>query len=294
MRASYLPLSKEIISKAEAKSKALDFYFTGKPCSYGHISHRRVGNSECYDCERARNSGNSKGEPNWKKIKVIFKENVDFVPRAKAIKNNLTFYFTGRTCPKGHQARRYTSNGKCLKCSDEDAQKFRQTDKYRDYIKSEKYKNQRSKAQKKYSGTEKGKTNRSKSRKNYRKSEKYKNYRRSYEMEKIQNDPSFRLGKRLRDRIRQAIRVNKGKKSMTTEKLTGCTFEFLKNYLEKKFKKNMTWENYGEWHIDHIVPCSSFDLTKTDEQKRCFHYTNLQPLWATENFKKYNKTVKFK
>ena len=48
----------------------------------------------------------------------------------------------------------------------------------------------------------------------------------------------------------------------------------------------MTWDNYGDWHVDHIRPCCSFDLTKIEEQNICFHYTNLQPLWAEENFKK--------
>ena len=53
----------------------------------------------------------------------------------------------------------------------------------------------------------------------------------------------------------------------------------------------MTWENHGEWHIDHIKPCASFNLLNEDEQKKCFHYTNLQPLWASENLSKGCKYV---
>jgi len=64
-------------------------------------------------------------------------------------------------------------------------------------------------------------------------------------------------------------------------KLVGCTIEFIKGYLEAQFEPNMSWDNYGEWHIDHILPCASFDLTLPEEQQKCFHYTNLQPLWAT-------------
>ena len=71
--------------------------------------------------------------------------------------------------------------------------------------------------------------------------------------------------------------------------LTGCTIPYLRGYLEGKFKEGMTWENYGSWHVDHIKPCASFDLTKKEEQEKCFHYTNLQPLWALENIKKGKK-----
>jgi hypothetical protein len=66
----------------------------------------------------------------------------------------------------------------------------------------------------------------------------------------------------------------------------GCTIDELWNHLEKQFKPGMTKQNYGEWHVDHVLPCVSFDLSKEENQKKCFHYTNLQPLWAEENFKK--------
>ena len=72
-------------------------------------------------------------------------------------------------------------------------------------------------------------------------------------------------------------------------KLLGCSVEDFKNYFENKFKEGMIWENYGKWHIDHIRPCVSFDLTKVEEQKKCFYYTNLQPLWAKENHIKSGK-----
>jgi hypothetical protein len=66
---------------------------------------------------------------------------------------------------------------------------------------------------------------------------------------------------------------------------------FLKGYLAGKFKDGMTWENHGEWHIDHIKPCASFNLLDEGEQKKCFHYTNLQPLWASENLSKGCKFI---
>jgi len=67
------------------------------------------------------------------------------------------------------------------------------------------------------------------------------------------------------------------------------SLDFLKQYLKKQFRPGMTWDNYGKWHIDHIIPCCKFDLSKPKEQQKCFHYTNLQPLWAEENRKKGRK-----
>ena len=68
--------------------------------------------------------------------------------------------------------------------------------------------------------------------------------------------------------------------------LLGCTIEFLRSHLEFQFTDGMTWENYPLWHIDHIVPCCSFNLSKEEEQSKCFHYSNLRPLWAEENIAK--------
>jgi hypothetical protein len=73
--------------------------------------------------------------------------------------------------------------------------------------------------------------------------------------------------------------------------LLGCTIEQLWIHLEKTFKPGMTRENYGKWHVDHIIPCASFDLTIPEQQTKCFHYTNLQALWASENIIKSDKIL---
>jgi hypothetical protein len=82
-------------------------------------------------------------------------------------------------------------------------------------------------------------------------------------------------------------RVLKGKKaSIDAEVLFGCTIEQLRIYLESLFLEGMTWENYNHktWHVDHIRPCNTFDLSDPEQQKICFHYTNLRPLWAKDNW----------
>jgi hypothetical protein len=71
--------------------------------------------------------------------------------------------------------------------------------------------------------------------------------------------------------------------------LIGCTPDKLREHIQTQFTDGMTWDNYGDWHIDHKRPCSSFDLTKPEEQHKCFHYTNLQPLWAADNQSKGSK-----
>lgn len=109
---------------------------------------------------------------------------------------------------------------------------------------------------------------------------------------RLKADQNYRLKCSLRSRIRTALKGDR--KNGKTLQLLGCTAEFLKQYLESKFQPGMTWENYGNpngdhsdcWHIDHIKPCASFDLSDPEQQKECFHYTNLQPLWAIDNIKK--------
>jgi hypothetical protein len=107
--------------------------------------------------------------------------------------------------------------------------------------------------------------------------------RREY-MKLLRQRPEHRIKQNLRCRLRGAL--NGKPKATTTMKLVGCTPEFLKEFLEKQFTDGMSWENYGKWHIDHIIPCGLYDLSDPEQQKICFHYTNLRPLWAEENQRK--------
>ena len=71
-----------------------------------------------------------------------------------------------------------------------------------------------------------------------------------------------------------------------TMEYVGCSIEALRTHLENQFTEGMTWDNPGEWHIDHIKPCASFNLDIEEERHACFHYTNLQPLWGPDNLRK--------
>jgi hypothetical protein len=102
----------------------------------------------------------------------------------------------------------------------------------------------------------------------------------AYQKEKYRTDIHYRHRVHLRSRFQKSFR------SSSTIKLVGCTKEEFWKHLEKQFKIGMTRKNYGRWHIDHIKPCASFDLTCSKQQLKCFNYKNLQPLWASENLRK--------
>jgi septum formation topological specificity factor MinE len=102
-------------------------------------------------------------------------------------------------------------------------------------------------------------------------------------------DVGYRILQNCRKRIYDAL--NGKCKSKKTLSLLGCSIEEYKIYLESKFQYGMSWENYGRggWCIDHICPCSKFDLSDPEQQKKCFHYLNTQPLWENENITKGDK-----
>lgn len=109
-----------------------------------------------------------------------------------------------------------------------------------------------------------------------------------YVKRKYHSDPNYKLAARVRGRI---FEILKGKPTKKSLELLGCSVEFYKAYLEAKFEPGMTWENNTNdgWHIDHIIPLNSFDLSNEEEIRKAFHYTNTQPLWAKDNIRKHAK-----
>lgn len=107
---------------------------------------------------------------------------------------------------------------------------------------------------------------------------------------KIKNkDPWNRFKHNVRSRLSKYLNIKNIRKNNTTFNIIGCTPEFLKEHLEIQFNNGMSWDNYGNWHIDHIIPLS---LAKNEEEVyNLCRYTNLQPLWAEDNLKKSNKIL---
>lgn len=112
---------------------------------------------------------------------------------------------------------------------------------------------------------------------------------RTYESKKRSECPIYRLRQICRSRLHMALKSKGLKKKTRTFDTIGCSPEDLKKHIENQFTDGMSWDNHGEWHIDHIKPLSSGE-TEEDILKLS-HYSNLQPLWAEENFSKGCKIV---
>lgn len=138
---------------------------------------------------------------------------------------------------------------------------------------------------------EKNKEKKSEYDKKYRLKNKLKKneYIRNYRKNRRLIDPTFRIIESMRSRLKNFFKSNNIQNYNKTFNIVGCTPQELKEYLEKKFTDEMSWDNYGQWHIDHKIPLSSA-ISDDDVYKLC-HYTNLQPLWSEDNLKKSNKIL---
>jgi hypothetical protein len=120
----------------------------------------------------------------------------------------------------------------------------------------------------------------------------YKNHKekmKNYYFNRLKIDINFKLRHYLRSRLYKAIKIQQKSGSAVDD--LGCSIPELKIHLEAQFQEGMSWDNWSctGWHIDHIIPLSSFNLSNREEFLKACHYTNLQPLWAEENFSKNNK-----
>jgi hypothetical protein len=115
---------------------------------------------------------------------------------------------------------------------------------------------------------------------------KNKAHRAEYARTRRRENPEVRLLDNLRSRLSCLLRENGNYKAAPTLELLGCSLAALRVHLAGQFALGMTWENYGRWHVDHRIPCSSFDLSDFGQQAICFHFSNLQPMWGADNSSK--------
>lgn len=109
--------------------------------------------------------------------------------------------------------------------------------------------------------------------------------RRKYLLARYKTSPAHKCAVRLRGRLNALIKNRRGTVKAGSVR---HNWQSVVHHLERQFKDGMTWDNHGRdgWHIDHIVPCAAFDLTKPEEIERCFALSNLQPMWASDNMSK--------
>lgn len=114
--------------------------------------------------------------------------------------------------------------------------------------------------------------------------DRYRNWVNNHYKSNINHKLRILISGRMREKLKKD-------KSDNTINLLGCSIKYFKNYIKSLFQEGMIWDNYGlkKWHLDHIIPCSKFELKNSEEQEVCFHYTNYQPLWAKDNLIKNNK-----
>lgn len=124
----------------------------------------------------------------------------------------------------------------------------------------------------------------------YRKTDYSKEYRKEYNKNRICENEQARINLRLHNNLNKLIHRSGYKGLML--RLVGCSRKDFIDFIESQFKVGMSWDNYGKiWHIDHIVPCSYFDLTDEEEQRVCFNWRNTQPLFSKDNFSKGNNVL---
>jgi len=108
--------------------------------------------------------------------------------------------------------------------------------------------------------------------------------RKLYMRKRLKYDLDFRLKHNLRSRFYNAIK--RGSKKGSVLDLLGCSIKDLKKHLETQFIEGMTWENYGQWEIDHILPLNRCNVNKKMELEKFCHFSNLRPLWMSDNRKR--------
>ena len=253
-----------------AKLKGDKYYFTNKPCVNGHVSKRVVANRVCYQCLLDKQKKRIKTEEFKKKRREYTKSEKFKSWRRKYLKTDKV----------KEQYKKYQKTDKYKDIK----KKYHQTDRYKEisrkYRKSDQYKKNLNEYQK----TENYKISRKKASEKFRKSPKQKKiFERYYKTKKGEDTIMWRT---IRIRIKNWCGKKKAGPRSELTNIVGCSKQTLRSHLESKFKPGMNWQNHGKWHIDHIIPLAKFNPNKYDDIKKANHYTNLQPLWASENLKK--------
>jgi hypothetical protein len=281
----------KIISRKDALNKSLSRYFTGKPCIKKHVVERYTSDGKCVSCVVLTS------QKSWKRIKD--KKNILDQTTNPKIKNILNEIKEAKLFNKPFD--RLTD--KLTKLRDEQikitAANWRKNNKeyvskknkirHKENMLVEEYRKENvARAQKWYFENKEKKFAYDKKRREEN-PQRMRDNRNKWKKKHWTIKSEYMIKEILSKRVRNALNAVYVKKVARTKNLVGCEISFLRQYIANKFKKGMSWDNYGEWEIDHIRPCSSYNLKDPEHQLECFNYSNLQPLWKKENRKKSDK-----
>lgn len=201
--------------------------------------------------------------------------------RAEAIREGKTRYFTGKTCKHGHVSERMVSTKTCVTCK-ADREKKRPkrilTEEQR-ARKNDLARARRKENPEKYSAYSVNWYRNNKVAANKARME--------YHKKAMKESPEYAIRHRVSALIKQAIKARNFSKDSKTAEILGCSNDEFRAHIERQFTDGMSWENRDKWHLDHIIPVSS-GATKQDIYA-LNHYTNLRPMWASDNLRKSNK-----
>ena len=260
------PIFGPFISRKQAEDQGLKYYYTG-PCRKGHLAVKHI-SAGCIDCS------NERRRKNFQDVE----QSCDHC--GKTFHAARMSMYCSKPC--GTAAWRL-QNKEHLKAYSQ-AQII-------DYKKQ--YQRRKAKIQADPSYAQKRDQVLRKARKRWvnNNPDKVRNIRLTCERRLYATNTEYRLKHNLRSRVGSALRAQKAGKNWSLLDIVGCSTKELMAHLESQFTPGMTWDSWAHdgWHIDHIRPCASFDLTDETQQLECFHYTNLQPLWAVDNLTKSDK-----
>ena len=275
----------DIISRKDALAKGLPHFFTGKPCCRGHLELRLANNKQCVACKRIWSQERAARSSLQHQLRIGF--------RLECSQCKKEIILQG--IAKGHQdapfckiADSYRDRLYCSKsCTDKhynDRADTASRTKAR-YQSDPEYRRKLLDSQAVNRAAPEYKETQSNYHREWRKRNKEARaeYQKAWEAEKRATDLNHRLKGCLSHLVREALKHCY--KSAATLELLGCSLEKVRAHLEAQFLPGMSWDNWTSdgWHIDHIRPCASFDLSDPEQQRACFHYSNLQPLWASDN-----------
>lgn len=265
------------LSRAQSKEKGLKQYFLGTSCKQGHVAPRVTSGGECMECKRIA-SAKKRAEGYFLEYEAKRRETD---PNWKANK--------ARVARESYQRHKDDEGAKEKRKAW--YEQYKNADWYKSASKRAKAKfvasGKKAEADRHYSKSDSGKASHDKARKQWKE---------KFEAEKgmpfsswrLQNDPQFKLHVRLNGRISDALKKQGVIKAAKTAELIDAEIADFKAYLSSNWEEGMSWDNYGRdgWHVDHIRPCASFDLTDEEQQLVCFNWRNLRPMWGTDNISK--------